>query len=149
MHGYTCNKPVSYRSLVNILYLSTVVIVHITSHPTSMVVSINSTATLACEATGSGPIRYQWRRVNGEISSDRAEGVNTSTLTISSVQHEDEDEYYCVASNGGMNGSSYNDTSQRVMITVYGKLIIAIRSLIEFSCAFYKPIPIIVANHIC
>ena len=25
--------------------------------------------------------------------------MNTSTLTISSVQQEDEDEYYCVASN--------------------------------------------------
>ena len=44
-------------------------------------------------------IRYQWRRVNGQISSDRAEGVNTPTLTISPVQQEDEDEYYCVASN--------------------------------------------------
>ena len=54
----------------------TVVIVQITSHPASMVVNINTTVTLSCEATGSGPIRYQWRRVNGEITSDRAEGVN-------------------------------------------------------------------------
>ena len=58
-----------------------------------------ATLNLSCEATGSGFIRYQWRRVNGEISSDRAEGVNTSALTISPVQQEDEDEYYCVASN--------------------------------------------------
>ena len=41
------------------------------------------------EATASGPIRYQWRRRNGEISSDRAKGVNTSMLTISSVQQEE------------------------------------------------------------
>ena len=81
-----------------------------------------SNVTLSCETTGSGPIRYQWRRVNGEISSDRAEGVNTSTLTISSVQQEDEDEYYCVASNGGVDGLQYSDTSHRTMITLYGKV---------------------------
>ena len=88
-----------------------------------MVVNINSTATLSCEATGSGPIRYQWRRVNGEISSDRAEGVNTSILTISSVQQEDEDEYYCVASNGGLERLQYSDISQRAMMTIYGKVL--------------------------
>ena len=88
-----------------------------------MVVKVNETATLSCEATGSGPIRYQWRRVNGGISSDRAEGVNTSTLTISSVQQEDEGEYYCVASNGGVNGLQYySDTSHRAMMTLYGKV---------------------------
>ena len=76
--------------------------------------------TLSCEATSSGPIRYQWSRVNGEISSDRAEGVNTSTLTISPVTEQDEDKYYCVASNGGMNGSLYNDVSQITIILVYG-----------------------------
>ena len=81
----------------------------------------NATATLSCEATASGPIRYQWRRVNGEISSDRAEGVNTSTLTISPVQQEDEDEYYCVASYGVVNGVTHNDTSNRGNVTVYGK----------------------------
>ena len=103
--------------------LFTVVIVQITSHPTSMVVKINSTATISCGVTGSGPIRYQWRRVNGEISSGRAEGVNTSTLTISPVQQEDEDEYYCVASNGGVDGLQYySDTSHRSMITLYGKI---------------------------
>ena len=98
-------------------------IVQITSHPTSMVVNINSTATLSCEARGSGPIRYQWRRVNGEISSDRAEGVNTSTLTISPVQQEDEGEYYCVASNGGIEELQYSDISQRAMMTIYGKVL--------------------------
>ena len=82
--------------------------------------------TLSCNATGSGPIRYQWRRVNGEISSDRAEGVNTSTLTISPVQQEDEDEYYCVAFNGGMDGLLYNDTSHGAVVTLYGNSIIAI-----------------------
>ena len=76
--------------------------------------------TLSCEATG--PVRYQWRRVNGEISNDRAEGVNTSTLTISSVTEQDEGDYYCVASNGGMDGLLYSNESQKSSVTVYGKL---------------------------
>ena len=76
---------------------------------------------LSCEATASGTIRYQWRRVNGEISSDRAEGVNTSTLTISSVQQEDEDKYYCVASYGVVNGMDHSDSSRHANVTVYGK----------------------------
>ena len=97
-----------------------IVIVHISSHPVSVVVNVNSTVNLSCNATGSGPIRYQWRRVNGEISSDRAEGVNTSTLTISPVQQEDEDEYYCVASNQIMDGLPYTDISHRAMLSIYG-----------------------------
>ena len=71
-----------------------------------------ATLNLSCGAIGSGPIRYQWRRVNGEISSDRAEGVNASTLTISPVQQEDEDEYYCVAS------SNEKDESKTAVVAV-------------------------------
>ena len=71
-----------------------------------------ATLNLSCEAIGSGPIRYHWRRVNGEISSDRAKGVNTSTLTISPVQQEDEDEYYCVAIN------NEKDESQTAVVDV-------------------------------
>ena len=79
--------------------------------------------TLSCKATGSNPIRYQWRRINGEISSHRANGVNTSILTISSVREQDEDEYYCIASNGGADGLLYNDRSHHAMVTVYGELV--------------------------
>ena len=100
-----------------------VVIVQITSHPISVIANINSTAILSCNATGSTPITYRWRRVNGEISSDRAEGVDTSTLIISPVQQEDEDEYYCVAKNRIMDGLLYSDISQRASITIYGKLL--------------------------
>ena len=83
---------------------------------------MNTTATLSCKATtASGIIRYQWRRVNGEITSDRANGVNTSTLTISSVTEQDEDEYYCVANHGPVNGTLHNVTSNKANIIVYGE----------------------------
>ena len=88
--------------------------------PISITVLEEKTANLSCTTTSSGPIRYQWSRVNGEISSDRAEGVNTPTLTISPVQQENEDEYYYVASNEGMDGLLYNDTSNEAVVTVYG-----------------------------
>ena len=81
----------------------------------------NTAATLSCEAIANGIIRYQWRRVNGEISSDRANGVNTSTLTISPVTEQDEDEYYCVASYGIVNGKLHNVTSNKSKIIVYGE----------------------------
>ena len=97
----------------------------VTTHPQSLIVFINSsTTTLSCNATGSRPISYQWRRVNGEISSQRATGVNSSTLTISPVREEDEDEYYCVTTNGGVDGMRYDDMSHKAQITVFGKLFI-------------------------
>ena len=87
----------------------------ITVNPQSQLVHESATLSLSCEATGSGPIRYQWRRVNGEISSDRAEGVNTSTLTISPVTLQDMDEYYCVASN------DLKDESKTAIVAVLSK----------------------------
>ena len=79
--------------------------------------------TLSCKATGSNPIKYQWRRINEVLSIDRANGINTSTLIISSIREQDEDEYYCIASNGGANGLLYNDRSHKAMVIVYGKLV--------------------------
>ena len=93
----------------------------ITTHPQSLNTFVTSPVTLSCEATGSDPISYQWRRVNGEIFSERATGVTTSTLTISPVREEDEDEYYCVTTNGGVDGMRYSDRSQVAQVTVYGK----------------------------
>ena len=82
---------------------------------------IGQSVTLSCKAIANGIIRYQWRRVNGEITSDRANGVNTSTLTISSVTEQDEDEYYCVANYTTVSGILHNDTSNNANIIVYGK----------------------------
>ena len=104
-----------------------IVPVVIITHPQAVVVAVSGeSVTLSCKATGSNPIRYQWRRisgVDGEISSDGANGVNTSTLTISPVTEQDEDEYYCVASNGGTDGLLNKMQSHYAMITVYGELV--------------------------
>ena len=50
--------------------------------------------------------------------------MNTSTLIISSVTEQDEDKYYCVASNGGIDGLLYSDSSQDTFVIVYGELLI-------------------------
>ena len=47
--------------------------------------------------------------------------MNTSTLTISPVTEQDEDEYYCIASYGVVNGTEHNDTSHTANVTIYGK----------------------------
>ena len=90
-------------------------------YPVSVVQYENTTVTLSCKAIASDNIKYQWRRVNGEISSDKANGVNTSTLTISPVTEQDEDEYYCVASYAIVNGTLHNVTSNKANIIVYGE----------------------------
>ena len=81
---------------------------------------IGQSVTLSCEANSSTSTRYQWRRVNGEINSN-SKGVNTSTLTITSVTEQDEDEYYCVANYEETNGSLISVISHKAMITVYGE----------------------------
>ena len=75
-----------FAYVTHILCVGTLVPSKIIVHPQSQLAHEGSTVNLSCEAAGSDPIRYQWIRINGEISSDRAEGVNTSTLTISPVQ---------------------------------------------------------------
>ena len=93
----------------------------IVAGPKSKAWYVNTTATLLCKATASGNISYQWRRVNGQITSDRTNGVNTSTLTLSPVTEQDEGQYYCVATYDTVNGTLHNVISNKVKITVYGE----------------------------
>jgi len=99
------------------------VIASITKNPSNnTVVYKNDNVTLSCKATASGPITYQWRRSYGVITGDRFDGVNTPTLTISSITQDDEDEYYCTASYGVyVNGTSHVAESERAKVVVFGK----------------------------
>ena len=55
--------------------------------------------------------------------SNKADGVNTPTLTISSVTQDDEDEYYCTASYGVyVNGTSHVAESEKAKVVVFGKI---------------------------
>ena len=104
-----------------ILYF--VVTASITKSPENLtVVYLNNSITLSCDATASGNITYQWRRSNGEIATgNRTRGANTSTLTISSIIQDDEDEYYCTASFGVyVNGTSHVAESERAKVVVFG-----------------------------
>jgi len=83
------------------------VIVQITSNPISVIAYENTPASLICEAEGSGPILYHWRKVNGRIDDCRTKGINTSVLTIYPVFEQDKGEYYCVVSNEGADGKIY------------------------------------------
>ena len=106
-----------------------IVPVVITTHPQPTTVSVGQSVTLSCVANSSNSTRYQWRRVKGEISSISV-GVNTSTLTISSVTKQDEDKYYCVVNYGETNGSLVSVISHKAMITVYGESAICIQGKI-------------------
>ena len=102
-------------------YNIVIVTVQIISHPVSVTSYENSTASLICRAEGSGPINYQWAKVNGEIADSRAEGINGPILTIYPVTEQDEGEYYCVVSNEGAHGTTHTDTSQSATISLYGE----------------------------
>ena len=101
---------------------SFVVTASITEHPDNLtVVYENDNITLSCNATASGPITYQWRRSSGRMISNKANGVTTPTLTISSVTQDDEDEYYCTASYGVyVDGTSHVAKSERAKVVVFG-----------------------------
>ena len=62
---------------------------------------------LRCEATGEGPLNYQWRRLSGSLP-DNVQGNNTTNLTITNIRVSDGGEYYCVVDNGGTGVSSEN-----------------------------------------
>ena len=100
--------------------MNTTEVSKIIKNPISIVAFENTVANLSClaNASNSSGIRYQWKRVNGEL----VNGVNTPTLTIPSVTQADEDEYYCTASYGEyVNGTSHVAESNKAMITVLGK----------------------------
>ena len=81
-----------------------------------------NTLTLWIDATGIGPVYYQWQKYdtfsNSWVApSSRAENIASSNLTFNLITEEDEGLYHCIASND--DGSVVSDVAK---ITVYGKL---------------------------
>ena len=93
---------------VQYIYYSIVNIPVIIKNPISTPLSLTSNFTnvsLICEADGASS--YYWQRQDGSIPAS-ATGVNTSNLTIISLQLKDAGYYRCVATNGsGCTKSKY------------------------------------------
>jgi uncharacterized delta-60 repeat protein len=72
----------------------------ILTQPSSGTAAVGTPATFSVNATGPGPLRYQWYRNGGAVaSSDRISGATTATLAIHHVQFHDAGTYTVVVSN--------------------------------------------------
>jgi hypothetical protein len=86
----------------------------VTQEPANAAACHGGTAGFSVAASGTAPITYQWRRGATNLSGPRFTGVNTPTLTISSVEAGDAGGgYNCVVSN-----SCGSDTSVSVSLFV-------------------------------
>ena len=71
-------------------------------HPESLKkIATGSKITFKAEATGTEPLRYQWKRDGENLpESDMVTGVTTSTLSIEGVsKKEHEGKYKCLVNN--------------------------------------------------
>ena len=72
----------------------------IAQHPQSRTNAVGTTATFSVAASGSAPLSYQWRFNDAKLSNGgRISGVDTATLTNSSVQAGDAGNYTMVVTN--------------------------------------------------
>ena len=81
----------------------------ITTYPNSngsITVGEGRIITLRCEATGSGTLNYQWRRVSRSLPSNIRMSNGGHVLTILNVTVGDSGQYYCNIDNGGDSVSS-------------------------------------------
>ena len=88
----------------------------ITIDPVDILIKDDTSTTnvsFTCEAEGA--TSYKWEKQSGNISSN-ATGVNTTVLTINSIQPDDIGRYRCVATNAS--GSIY---SEYAMLSINGK----------------------------
>lgn len=77
----------------------------ITAHPTSTVGVVGGPATFSAAASGTGPLRYQWRFDGANL-----EGATNATLVIPSVQFSDAGPYQVVVFNAAGSTDSSNAT---------------------------------------
>ena len=81
-------------------------------------------AILSCDATSVTPVEFHWEKFNDDKaiwgplpSSTSLDGIETKTISSSSIKQNDEGIYRCTASNSI--GTSISDIAN---ITVYGEL---------------------------
>lgn len=77
----------------------------ITTQPVSQTVTIGSALNLSVQASGTGPLQYQWFR-----DGVAAAGGTGSTLQVASAQLSDAGSYYAVVSNAGGTATSATAT---------------------------------------
>ena len=83
-----------------------IIFVDITTNPKNTTVAVGTNVTLTCNASGADDLKYQWMRMGKKTIPSRAIGVNSSTLIISNIMVEDNGEYKCVVSSGGISVTS-------------------------------------------
>ena len=84
--------------------------------PTARLATRNSNLNFSCSTNDSSiNITFSWSRSDGQPLSSRVHGSNSSTLTISDVQEEDEGEYICSAN------SEHQILTANVTLTVYSE----------------------------
>ena len=94
------------------VYISPVVLPHITRHPENTTVMVNSPFTLYCEVTfGLGNITYQWRKDNKELSNG-----NSMNYSVNSANIRDTGIYWCTVTNHRGEVA----TSQPAIVTIQG-----------------------------
>ena len=105
--SHTHGKSYSHESqtLSFCLYVCTAVLPRITSHPQEVKYAVPGKPVIfTIQATGTEPLRYQWQWKPAEEKESGSEewqlcDVESTSLTITSVQKSDEGSYRCVVSN--------------------------------------------------
>ena len=84
--------------------------ISISMHPRNVTVVEGGTVVLSIDATGSGNLTYEWKKVGSDSLPDTASGGNSTELTITSVTSSDSGSYYCIVMNQGNMVKSNNAT---------------------------------------
>ena len=72
-----------------------------TQHPEGVLVGEGNelTLTITAEGPGSDQFTYQWKKMGSNSLPDKASGVDTAQLVITSVTTSDRGSYYCIVTN--------------------------------------------------
>ncbi|XP_065912585.1 clotting factor C-like [Dysidea avara] len=71
----------------------------ISRQPEDVTVGQGTSVSLNCEAESFGDTFYHWQRVDGEVDTSRASGINSKQLTIINTVPSDTGSYICVTRN--------------------------------------------------